>query len=194
MENGTVELNGKRYMYLVNDEYVEYLGDRDGNVYKGSYESGKLTSVTLVASPKSNVEKAILSHLWVTELPREFLEDLPIKYVESLGIDWGDCYPVCYDKDLTVDDVLDSNSWLLWERASGEDLVIDDSYEYARSKIKEEIKTEYIGEFTQGEEDSEEEVDEEIKFKEILEKVKDVRVTKEIQEIWLEQNKLLQQG
>ena len=38
------------------------------------------------------------------------------------------------------------------------------------------------------------EIDEEIKFKEILEKVKDVRVTKEIQEIWLEQNKLLQQG
>ena len=62
-EYGTVELNGKKYMYLVNDEYVEYLGDKDGNVYKGSYESGKLKSVTLVASPKSNVEKAILSHL-----------------------------------------------------------------------------------------------------------------------------------
>ena len=159
-EYGTVELNGKKYMYLVNDEYVEYLGDKDGNVYKGSYESGKLESVTLVASPKSNVEKAILSHLWVTELPREFLEDLPIKYVESLGIGWGDCYPVCYDEDLTVDDVLDSNSWLLWEKASGEDLVIDDSYEYARSKTKEEIKAEHIGEFTQGEEDSEEEDDE----------------------------------
>jgi hypothetical protein len=62
-EYGTVELGGKKYIYLVNDEYVEYLGDKDGNVYKGSYESGKLESVTLVASPKSNVEKAILSHL-----------------------------------------------------------------------------------------------------------------------------------
>jgi len=141
-EYGTVELNGKKYMYLVNDEYVEYLGDKDGNVYKGSYESGKLKSVTLVASPKSNVEKAILSHLCATELQREFLEGLPIKYVESLGIDWGDCYPVCYDEDLTVDDVLDSNSWLLWEKASGEDLVIDDSYEYARPKTKKEKEEE----------------------------------------------------
>ncbi|HOF24561.1 MAG TPA: hypothetical protein PLX91_11080 [Thermotogota bacterium] len=33
-------------------------------------------------------------------------------------------------------------------------------YEYARSKTKEEIKAEHIGEFTQGEEDSEEEDDE----------------------------------
>ena len=158
-EYGTVELGGKTYIYLVNDEYVEYLGDKDGNVYKGSYESGKLKSVTLVASPKSNVEKAILSHLCATELQREFLEGLPIKYVESLGIGWGDCYPVCYGDDLCIDDVLDSNGRLLWGNGTGDDLVIDDSYEYARSKTKEEIKAEHIGEFTQGEEDSEEEED-----------------------------------
>ena len=158
-EYGTVELNGKKYMYLVNDEYVEYLGDKDGNVYKGSYESGKLESVTLVASPKSNVEKAILSHLWVTELPMEFLEGLPIKYVESLGIGWEDCYPVCYDEDLTVDDVLDSNGWLLWEASTSARLTLDDSYEYARPKTKKEKEEEHIGEYA-GEEDSEEEDDE----------------------------------
>ena len=141
-EYGTVELNGKKYMYLVNDEYVEYLGDKDGNVYKGSYESGKLESVTLVASPKSNVEKAILSHLWVTELPMEFLEGLPIKYVESLGIGWGDCYPVCYDDDLCIDDVLDSNGRLLWGNGTGDDLVIDESYEYARPNAEEEEEEE----------------------------------------------------
>ena len=141
-EYGTVELNGKKYMYLVNDEYVEYLGDKDGNVYKGSYESGKLKSVTLVASPKSNVEKAILSHLCATELQREFLEGLPIKYVESLGIDWGDCYPVCYGDDLCIDDVLDSNGRLLWSGDTGDDLVIDESYEYARPNAEEEEEEE----------------------------------------------------
>lgn len=144
----TVELNGKKYMYLVNDEYVEYLGDKDGNVYKGSYESGKLKSVTLVASPKSNVEKAILSHLWVTELPREFLEDLPIKYVESLGIGWGDCYPVCYDADRVVEDIYDANGSLLWDTgASTDNLVVDDSYEYVRPKTKKEKEEEHIGEY-----------------------------------------------
>ena len=141
-EYGTVELGGKTYIYLVNDEYVEYLGDKDGNVYKGSYESGKLKSVTLVASPKSNVEKAILSHLWVTELPMEFLEGLPIKYVESLGIGWGDCYPVCYGDDLCIDDVLDSNGRLLWSGDTGDALVIDESYEYARPNAEEDEEEE----------------------------------------------------
>jgi hypothetical protein len=96
----------------------------------------------------------------VTDMPEELLAHRTLEEARTLGVDWGDCYPVCYDEDLTVDDVLDSNSWLLWEKASGEDLVIDDSYEYARSKTKEEIKAEHIGEFTQGEEDSEEEDDE----------------------------------
>ena len=81
--------------------------------------------------------------LSATDLPREFLEGLPIKYVAFLGIAWEDCYPVSYDEDLTVDDVLDSNSWLLWEKASGEDLVIDDSYEYVRPKTKEEKEEEH---------------------------------------------------
>ena len=38
------------------------------------------------------------------------------------------------------------------------------------------------------------EVDEEIKFEEMIQEVRDIKVSKEIQEIWLEQNKLLQQG
>ena len=156
----TVELNGKEYMYLVNDKYDSYLGDKEGNVYKANYDDyGKLVAAELVASLDSEIGESSLIGLSATDLPREFLEGLPIKYVDFLGIAWEDCYPVCYDEDLTVDDVLDSNSWLLWEKASGEDLVIDD-YEYARSKTKEEIKAEHIGEFTQGEEDSEEEDDE----------------------------------
>lgn len=38
------------------------------------------------------------------------------------------------------------------------------------------------------------EIDEEIKFEELIESVKDVIVTKEIKKMWMEQNELLQQG
>jgi hypothetical protein len=78
----------------------------------------------------------------VTDMPEELLAHRTLEEARTLGVDWGDCYPVCYDEDLTVDDVLDSNSWLLWEKASGEDLVIDDSYEYARPKTKKEKEEE----------------------------------------------------
>ena len=76
------------------------------------------------------------------DLKRAELGKMTIVEAAEKGVDWGDCYPVCYDKDLTIDDVLDSNGWLLWEKASGEDLVIDDSYEYARPKTKKEKEEE----------------------------------------------------
>ena len=137
-EYGTVELNGKEYMYLVNS----YLGDKEGNVYKANYDDyGKLAAAELVASLDSEIGESSLIGLSATDLPREFLEGLPIKYVDFLGIAWEDCFPVCFDEDLTVDDVLDSNSWLLWEKASGEALVVDDSYEYARPKAEEDLDT-----------------------------------------------------
>ena len=78
----------------------------------------------------------------VADMPEELLAHRTLGEARTLGVDWGDCYPVCYDKDLTIDDVLDSNGWLLWEKASGEDLVIDDSYEYARPKTKKEKEEE----------------------------------------------------
>lgn len=147
-EYETVELNGKEYMYLVNDKYDSYLGDKEGNVYKANYDDyGKLVAAELVASLDSEIGESSLIGLSATDLPREFLEGLPIKYVDFLGIGWGDCYPVCYDlEDLTVDDVLDSNGWLLWEKASGShdtNLTIDDSYEYARPKTKKEKEEEH---------------------------------------------------
>jgi len=152
-EYETVELNGKEYMYLVNDKYDSYLGDKEGNVYKANYDDyGRLVAAELVASLDSEIGESSLIGLSATDLPREFLEGLPIKYVDFLGIAWEDCYPVCYDEDLTVDDVLDSNSWLLWEKASGEDLAIVDSYEYARPKTKKEKEEEHIGEYA-GEEE-----------------------------------------
>ena len=159
-EYGTVELNGKKYMYLVNDKYDSYLGDKEGNVYKANYDDyGKLVAAELVASLDSEIGESSLIGLSATDLPREFLEGLPIKYVDFLGIAWEDCYPVCYDEDLTVDDVLDSNGWLLWEASTSARLTLDDSYEYARPKTKKEKEEEHIGEYA-GEEDSEEEDDE----------------------------------
>jgi len=152
-EYGTVELNGKKYMYLVNDKYDSFLGDKNGNVYKPNYDnSERLIGLELAAALDSEIGEGSLLGLSATDLPREFLAGLPIRYVNFLGIAWEDCYPVCYDEDLTVDDVLDSNSWLLWEKASGEDLVIDDSYEYARPKTKKEKEEEHIGEYA-GEEE-----------------------------------------
>ena len=74
----------------------------------------------------------------VTDMPEELLAHRTLGEARTLGVDWEDCYPVCYDEDLTVDDVLDSNGWLLWGSGTGDDLVIDDSYEYARPKAEEE--------------------------------------------------------
>ena len=74
----------------------------------------------------------------VTDMPEELLAHRTLEEARTLGVDWGDCYPVCYDDDLVIDDVLDSNGWLLWGSGTGDDLVIDDSYEYARPKAEEE--------------------------------------------------------
>ena len=79
----------------------------------------------------------------VTDMPEELLAGRTLEEARTLGVDWEDCYPVCYDEDLTVDDVLDSNGWLLWGSGTGDDLVIDDSYEYVRPKTKEEKEEEH---------------------------------------------------
>jgi len=92
--------------------------------------------------PRIDLPAGSLRGVNVTDMPEELLAHRTLEEARTLGVDWGDCYPVCYDEDLTVDDVLDSNSWLLWEKASGEDLVIDDSYEYARPKTKKEKEEE----------------------------------------------------
>ena len=118
--------------------FVGTMTDEEGEQYKAKAE--ELLAKKL---PEYEFSESSLIGLSATDLPREFLEGLPIKYVDFLGIAWEDCFPVCYDEDLTVDDVLDSNSWLLWEKASGEDLVIDDSYEYVRPKTKEEKEEEH---------------------------------------------------
>ena len=65
-----------------------------------------------------------------------------LEEARTLGVGWGDCYPVCYGDDLCIDDVLDSNGRLLWGNGTGDDLVIDDSYEYARPKTKKEKEEE----------------------------------------------------
>ena len=142
-EYGTVELNGKKYMYLVNDKYDSFLGDKNGNVYKPNYDnSERLIGLELAAALDSEIGEGSLLGLSATDLPREFLAGLPIRYVNFLGIAWGDCYPVCYGDDLCIDDVLDSNGRLLWGNGTGDDLVIDDSYEYARPKTKKEKEEE----------------------------------------------------
>jgi len=78
----------------------------------------------------------------VTDMPEELLAHRTLEEARTLGVDWGDCYPVCYGDDLVIDDVLDSNGWLLWGSGTGDDLVIDDSYEYARPKAEEEEEEE----------------------------------------------------
>ena len=74
----------------------------------------------------------------VTDMPEELLAHRTLEEARTLGVDWGDCYPVCYDDDLMIDDVLDANGRLLWSGDTGGDLVIDDSFEYARPKTDEE--------------------------------------------------------
>ena len=78
----------------------------------------------------------------VTDMPEELLAHRTLEEARTLGVDWGDCYPVCYGDDLCIDDVLDSNGRLLWSGDTGDDLVIDDSYEYARPKTKKEKEEE----------------------------------------------------
>ena len=74
----------------------------------------------------------------VTDMPEELLAHRTLEEARTLGVSWGDCYPVCYGDDLCIDDVLDSNGRLLWGNGTGDDLVIDESYEYARPKTEEE--------------------------------------------------------
>ncbi|GEM_PF-5453001 len=69
------------------------------------------------------------------EIERKELEGVKI---EKLSVNWGDCYPVCYDEGLTCDDVLDSNGWLVWAGESAEGFEVDESYEYARPKDERE--------------------------------------------------------
>jgi len=78
----------------------------------------------------------------VTDMPEELLAHRTLEEARTLGVGWGDCYPVCYGDDLCIDDVLDSNGRLLWGNGTGDDLVIDDSYEYARPKTKKEKEEE----------------------------------------------------
>jgi len=78
----------------------------------------------------------------VTDMPEELLAHRTLEEARTLGVDWGDCYPVCYDEDLCIDDVLDSNGRLLWGNGTGDDLVIDESYEYARPNAEEEEEEE----------------------------------------------------
>ena len=78
----------------------------------------------------------------VTDMPEELLAHRTLEEARTLGVDWGDCYPVCYDDDLCIDDVLDSNGRLLWSGDTGDDLVIDESYEYARPNAEEEEEEE----------------------------------------------------
>ena len=78
----------------------------------------------------------------VADMPEELLAHRTLEEARTLGVDWGDCYPVCYDDDLCIDDVLDSNGRLLWGNGTGDDLVIDESYEYARPKTDEEEENE----------------------------------------------------
>ena len=78
----------------------------------------------------------------VTDMPEELLAHRTLEEARTLGVSWGDCYPVCYDDDLCIDDVLDSNGRLLWGNGTGDDLVIDESYEYARPKTEEEEENE----------------------------------------------------
>lgn len=154
-EYGILELNGKEYMCLSdNDDFDSHLGDKEGNVYKANYDDyGKLVSAERVASLDSKNGEGCLLGLEAIELPREFLEGLPIEYVGFLGAIWNDCYPVCYDADRVVEDIYDSNGSLLWDTgASTDNLVVDDSYEYVRPKTKEEKEEEHIGEYA-GEEE-----------------------------------------
>ena len=74
----------------------------------------------------------------VTDMPEELLAHRTLEEARTLGVGWGDCYPVCYGDDLCIDDVLDSNGRLLWGNGTGDDLVIDESYEYARPNAEEE--------------------------------------------------------
>ena len=76
------------------------------------------------------------------DIPRGELEKMTISDAAKKGVDWGDCYPVCYDSDLMIDDVLDANGRLLWSGDTGDDLVIDESYEYARPNAEEEEEEE----------------------------------------------------
>jgi hypothetical protein len=145
-EYGIIELNGVEYMCLSdNDDFDSYLGDKEGNVYKASYDDyGKLVSAELVASLDSEIGEGTLLGLEALELPREFLEGLPIEYVGFLGVIWGDCYPVCYDSDYVVEDIYDADGCLLWNPGDNTDnLVIDETYEFVRPMTKaekEEVK------------------------------------------------------
>jgi len=140
-EHGIIELNGKEYMCLSdNDDFDSYLGDEDGNVYRAEYnDEGKLITAELVAALDSDKGKNCLLSCHAVDMPRSFLEGLPIKYVEHLGVDWNDCYPVTYDADRVVEDIYDSNGSLLWDTGADTDnLVVDDSYDYVRPKTKDE--------------------------------------------------------
>lgn len=140
-EHGIIELNGKEYMCLSdNDDFDSYLGDEEGNVYRAEYDDdGKLIAAELVASLGSDKGKNCLVSCNAVNVPRTFLEGLPIAYLEFLGVDWGDCYPVCYEDDRVVEDIYDSNGSLLWDTGADTDhLVVDDSYDYVRPKTEKE--------------------------------------------------------
>lgn len=145
-EYGIIELNGREYMCLSdNDDFDSLLGDKEGNVYKANYDdSGILVSAELVASLNSKTGVGSLLGLSAIELPREFLEGLPIEYVGYLGAIWNDCYPVCYDSDYVVEDIYDADGCLLWNPGDNTDnLVIDETYEFVRPMTKaekEEVK------------------------------------------------------
>ena len=72
------------------------------------------------------------------DIPRGELEKMTISDAAKKGVDWGDCYPVCYGDDLGIDDVLGSNGRLLWGNGTGDDLVSDESCEYVRPNAEEE--------------------------------------------------------
>ena len=80
----------------------------------------------------------------VTDMPEELLAHRTLEEARTLGVSWGDCYPVCYGDDLCIDDVLGSNGRLLWGNGTGDDLVIDESYEYARPNAEEEEEEELL--------------------------------------------------
>lgn len=68
----------------------------------------------------------VLSEFAAADLPEKFLKGITLEDAEFMSLDWGDCLPVCYDDKLTIDDIADSNGWLLWSGDSSEDLMLHD--------------------------------------------------------------------
>lgn len=78
--------------------------------------------VHLVRIPRVHV----LSKFKAYNLPEKFLRCITLEDADFMSLDWGDCYPVCYDDSLTIDDIADSNGTLLWSGGDTNDLVFHD--------------------------------------------------------------------